>query len=513
MRLIKVFASLVFDLAMYLVNAGIATAASTPIIATTIIGSMRVNPLCTRPNVLFYYPRAVTDEKQLPEPEKIHLHETTYADDDEAAPAATCRARGNNRKNSRTVRRDRFPKMTKVAYLVDGLRTPFGRHGGALAGVRADDMAGHVVKGILARNSVPADAVDEVILGCANQAGEDNRNVARMAGLLAGLPISVPGVTVNRLCGSGLQAFNDAARLIMLGEADLVVAGGVEQMTRAPLVMPKAPKGFHRGNLTAFDTTLGWRMVNPIMEKMHGTLGLGLTAEEVANEYKVTRDQQDDLAFESQQRAAKAKEKGLFDAELLPIVVGKERKTGEEIVMSVDEHPRPEVTREKLGKLKPVFSTEGTVTAGNASGINDGAAAILVASEESVKKYNLTPLARYTISAVAGVPPSMMGIGPIPATQKALKMAGLKSSQITLAEINEAFAAQAVPCIQELGFDPASVNVNGGAIAIGHPLGASGARLVLTLAHEMRRRKEVQYGLASMCIGVGQGIATIIERC
>ncbi len=400
--------------------------------------------------------------------------------------------------------------MTNTAYLVDGLRTPFGRHGGALANVRADDMGAHVIAKLIERTGVPGEAIEDVIFGCANQAGEDNRNVGRMCALLAGLPVEVTGVTVNRLCGSGLQAFNDAARLILTGEADLIVAGGVEQMTRAPFVMPKPGAGYARGNQTLYDTMLGWRMVNPKMDAMHGTIGLGMTAERVAERYGVSREAQDALAAESQARAARAIGSGRFDREVVAIQTGIDRKTKEPIVCSVDEHPRA-VTVEKLAKLRPVFKADGTVTAGNASGLNDGACAMLVASEAAIKKYNLTPLARYVTSAVAGVEPNYMGIGPVPSSQKAFARAGLSAAQMGVSEVNEAFAAQAVPCIEQLELDPATVNVNGGAIALGHPLGASGARLVVTLAHEMSLGSH-KYGLASMCIGVGQGIATILEK-
>lgn len=401
--------------------------------------------------------------------------------------------------------------MTNAAYLVDGLRTPIGRLGGALCGVRADDLAAHVISQIVERTGVPGAELDDVIFGCANQAGEDNRNVARMGALLAGLPVEVAGVTVNRLCGSGLQAFNDAARLIMLGEAELIIAGGVEQMSRAPWVMPKTDKPYPRGNQTLFDTMLGWRMINKRMEEMHGTLGLGLTAERVAERYKVSREAQDQLAAQSQKRAADAMAAGRFDREIVAIQTGVDRKSKEAIIVSNDEHPRPGVDAAKLAKLRPVFDANGTVTAGNASGINDGACAMLVASEAAVKKYNLKPLARYVTSAVAGVEPNYMGLGPIPSSKKAFAKAGLSAKDMSLSEVNEAFAAQAVPCIEQLELDPETVNVNGGAIALGHPLGATGARLVVTLAHEMAARPG-RYGLASMCIGVGQGIATIIEK-
>ncbi len=402
--------------------------------------------------------------------------------------------------------------MSKAAYLIDGLRTPFGRHGGALSPVRADDMAAHVIKALVERTGVPRERIDDVIFGCANQAGEDNRNVARMAALLAGLPISVPGVTVNRLCGSGMQAFADAARLILCGEADLVVAGGVEQMSRSPWVMPKAGSAFQRGNVTVYDTTLGWRFINPKMDQAYGTLGMGNTAEVVARQCDVSRQAQDEFALASQLKAGRAMESGRFDAEVVPIQTGVHRKTKEPIVCSVDEHPRPDVTPAQLAKLRPVFEQDGTVTAGNASGLNDGACAMLVASERAVKELSLTPMARYVSFGVAGVEPNTMGLGPIPASAKALSRAGLRAADIDLSEINEAFAAQAIPCVDQIGLDPSTVNVNGGAIALGHPLGASGARLVITLMHELRLAEKSR-GLAAMCIGVGQGIASVIERC
>jgi 3-oxoadipyl-CoA thiolase len=401
--------------------------------------------------------------------------------------------------------------MGVAAYVCHGVRTPFGRHGGALASVRADDLLAHVVRALIDRAAIPPDRVDDVIIGCANQAGEDNRNVARMGLLLAGLPVSVPGVTVNRLCGSGMQAVADAARLIAAGEADLVVAGGVEQMTRAPWVMPKTDAAFARGPQTLYDTTLGWRMVNPRMEEMHGTLALGMTAEVVAERCGVTREQQDELAARSQRRAGAAMEAGRFQREIAPIEVGRDRKTGAATVFAVDEHPRPDTTVEKLAKLAPAFKKGGTVTAGNSSGLNDGACALLVASERAVAELGLAPLARYVSSAAAGVEVSAMGLGPIPASKKALARAGITAADVAVAEVNEAFAAQAIPCVREIGLDPETVNPNGGAIALGHPLGASGARLVLTLAHELALR-ERRYGLATMCIGVGQGIACVLER-
>jgi 3-oxoadipyl-CoA thiolase len=398
-----------------------------------------------------------------------------------------------------------------TAYLIDGLRTPFGRYRGGLSPVRADDLLAHVFRALVERTGIPADRIDDVIAGCANQAGEDNRNVGRMAALLAGLPVSVPGVTVNRLCGSGMQAFNDAARLIATGEAQLVIAGGVEQMTRAPFVMGKPADGYARGDQTMHDTTLGWRFVNPRMTELYDTLGMGQTAEKVAERHQVSREAQDRFALESQQRAGKAMASGRFDREVVPIQTGTDRKTGAPIMVEADEHPRPDVTAAQLAKLAPVFARQGTVTAGNASGINDGAAAMLVASEQAVAEFGLTPIARYVTSASAGVEPSYMGLGPIPASRLALSRAGLTPKEIDIAEINEAFAAQAIPCLDQIGLDPECVNVNGGAIAIGHPLGASGARLVITLMHELAHR-QARRGLASMCIGVGQGIATIIER-
>ena len=401
--------------------------------------------------------------------------------------------------------------MTRAAYIVDGIRSPFGRYGGGLAGVRADDLLAAVIKALVERTKIPADRIDDVIMGCANQAGEDNRNVARMALLLAGLPVSVPGATVNRLCGSGLQAITDAARAVMTGEADLVIAGGVEQMSRAPLVMAKPTEAFARGNQTIYDTTLGWRFVNPKMTEAHGTLAMGETAEKVAEKCNVSREAQDRFAITSQQRAGKALASGRMALETTPIVTGTDKKTGTPITFNVDEHPRPETTIEQLAKLKPAFSKTGTVTAGNASGLNDGAAAVLVASEQAIKELGLTPKARYVAGASAGVEPSYMGLGPIPASKKALARAGLTAQRMDLVELNEAFAAQALPCIEQLELDPERVNVNGGAIAWGHPLGASGARMLLTLMIELQQRS-VHHGLASMCIGVGQGIAVVIER-
>ncbi len=416
-----------------------------------------------------------------------------------------------------------WPRMssgssTRPAYIVDSVRTPIGRHGGALAAVRPDDLAAVVIAEIVRRTGVDPTAVDDVVFGCANQAGEDNRNVGRMAALLAGLPVAVPGVTVNRLCGSGLQAVIDAARAVATGEADIVIAGGVESMSRAPLVQAKASEAWARGNVTVYDSTLGWRFVNPRMEALHGTHALGETAELVAERHQVTREDQDAFALESQRRWAAAQAAGRFAAELVAVEVP--GRKGAKTSVTTDEHPRPETTAAELAALRPVFrKTGGTVTAGNSSGINDGAAALVIASEAGLGRLSgahATPLARIAGSAVAGVEPKHMGLGPIPATRKLLERAGLRAAELDVVELNEAFAAQALPCVRELGLNPARVNVNGGAIAIGHPLGCSGARLAGTLAHELARRGPLasgaRYGLASMCIGVGQGISLLLER-
>jgi 3-oxoadipyl-CoA thiolase len=376
--------------------------------------------------------------------------------------------------------------------------------------VRPDDLGALVIAELVRRTGADPASVDDVQFGCANQAGEDNRNVARMSALLAGLPPSVPGATVNRLCGSGLEAVIDGARAIAVGDAELIVAGGVESMSRAPLVMGKAREPYPRGDVTAYDSTLGWRFVNPRMEAMYGTHPLGETAELVAELYKVSREEQDAFALESQRRWAAAQAAGRFADELcaVELVV----KKGPAKRFEVDEHPRPATTAAELAALAPVFrKVGGTVTAGNSSGINDGAAALLLASEAGLKRLGQPPLARVVASAVAGVEPKHMGLGPIPATKKALARAGIAVRDLDLVELNEAFAAQALPCVRELGFDPETVNVNGGAIALGHPLGSSGARLVTTLVHELGRRRG-HFGLATMCIGVGQGIAAIFER-
>ncbi|MBA4159512.1 MAG: acetyl-CoA C-acyltransferase [Gemmatimonadetes bacterium] len=394
------------------------------------------------------------------------------------------------------------------ALILDACRTPFGRHGGALAEVRPDDLAAVVVRALVERSGVDPAAIDDVILGCGNQAGEDNRNVARMAVLLAGLPVSVPGQTVNRLCGSGLQAAITAAHAIRAGEGDAFIAGGVESMSRAPWVMLKPETGFSRGVPESADSLLGWRFVNPRMPREH-TVALGETAEIVGEDGNITREDQDSFALRSQQRAATAMREGWFDREIVPVEIPQRR--GGPRVVSEDEHPRPDTTLEALAKLKPAFRREGgTVTAGNSSGLNDGAAALLLASPAGAEKIRAKPIARVVSSAVVGVEPSRMGIGPVPAARKALERAGLQVSDIGLAELNEAFAAQSVACVRELGLDPEIVNVAGGAIALGHPLGASGARILTTLVYGMQRRG-VRYGLAAMCIGVGQGIAMIVE--
>jgi 3-oxoadipyl-CoA thiolase len=393
-------------------------------------------------------------------------------------------------------------------YIVDGVRTPMGRFAGALAPVRPDDLAAHVISALVQRNAAPVDQIDDVVWGAANQAGEDNRNVARMASLLAGLPVEVPGATVNRLCGSGLEAVNCGYREIRCEEAELIIAGGSESMTRAPFVLAKSEQAFGR-KAEIHDTSIGWRFVNPRMRALYGTHAMGETAEIVGREYGITRDEQDEFALESHQRAIRARDSGAFDDEIVPVTVP--QRKGEPTIVERDEPPRPDSSIEKLSRLAPAFAEEGSVTAGNSSGINDGAAALLLASEASVTEHGWRPQVKIVTSAVAGVEPRVMGIGPVHATRKALKRAGLSVEDIDLIELNEAFAAQSLACIEELGLDRAKVNVNGGAIALGHPLGCSGARILTTLIHEMERR-EVRYGLATMCIGVGQGIATIVER-
>ncbi|MBL8101272.1 MAG: thiolase family protein [Anaerolineales bacterium] len=397
------------------------------------------------------------------------------------------------------------------AVIIDAVRTPIGALGGILSSVRPDDMAAHVIRAILERNHFDPALVEEVFLGCANQAGEDNRNVARMATLLSGLPLQVGGVTVNRLCASGLNAVNMAARAIKSGEGDVYIAGGVESMSRAPYSLPKAEAGFSFGNLTAYDTALGWRYPNPKMKEMYGTESMGETAENIAAERPhITREKQDEFSVRSHQHAIAAIDSGRFKQEIVSISIP--QKKGEPKIVDTDERPRRDTTMESLARLKPAFKKDGgTVTAGNSSGLNDGASALLIMSEEKARALNLKPLARIVTSASAGVPPRVMGYGPIPATKKALERAGLKIKDIGLVEINEAFAVQSLAVVEDLELDPEIVNVNGGAIAIGHPLGCSGARLVTTLVHEMKIRGNVKYGIATLCVGVGQGEATIIE--
>jgi 3-oxoadipyl-CoA thiolase len=398
----------------------------------------------------------------------------------------------------------------REVFIVDAVRTPIGRHGGALAEVRPDDLGAIVIKELIARTKADPAGIDDVLMGCANQAGEDNRNVARMSALLAGLPVTVPGGTVNRLCGSGLMAVADGARAVACGDAELLVAGGVESMSRAPWVMPKPRDGFPRGDVTVHDSTLGWRFVNPRMQALNHTDPLGETAEKVADKYRITREAQDAFALGSQQKYAAALAAGKLAAELVAVEIPSRK--GPPRRVEADEHPRPSTTLADLAALAPAFrKSGGTVTAGNSSGINDGAAAVLLASAEGLRRLGRAPLARVVASAVAGVEPSLMGLGPIPATRKALARAGLEAGAIDLVELNEAFAAQALPCISELELPAERVNVNGGAIAIGHPLGCSGARLITTLVHELARRG-ARRGLATMCIGVGQGITLVVER-
>jgi 3-oxoadipyl-CoA thiolase len=396
----------------------------------------------------------------------------------------------------------------RPVYIVDIVRTPIGKFGGTLATVRPDDLAAHAIRELLKRNlSVDVKMIEDVIFGAANQAGEDNRNVARMALLLAGLPVEVGGVTVNRLCASGLQAIMQAAQGIMTGNGDVYIAGGVESMSRAPFVMAKAEEPFARKQ-EVFDTTMGWRFINSKLSKLYHPYSMGETAENVAAKWKITREDQDAFAYQSQTRYQQAYTQGKFKDEIVAVPVPKSKD--EFFLFEKDEHPRA-TTLEKLATLKAAFQENGTVTAGNSSGINDGAAACLLVTEDILKQYNLTPLARIVSIAVAGVDPAYMGIGPVPATQKALKRAGLKLSDIGLTELNEAFAAQSIACIRDLDLDPETVNVNGGAIALGHPLGCSGVRISATLLHEMKRRN-VKYGLATMCIGVGQGAAVVFEK-
>jgi 3-oxoadipyl-CoA thiolase len=397
----------------------------------------------------------------------------------------------------------------REAWIIDAVRTPIGRYGGALASVRPDDLAAIVIRAVVERTGLDAAVVEDVILGCANQAGEDNRNVARMAALLAGLPVEVAGQTVNRLCGSGLQAVNTAAHAIGAGDGDAFIAGGVESMTRAPYVLLKPEAAYDRGARTMEDTTLGWRFVNPAMQAAYPPISLGETAECVADQWTVSRERQDAFAAESQRRVGAAIEAGRFAGQLVAVRVP--GRKGVVTVVDRDEHPRPGTTAEALASLKPAFRSGGTVTAGNSSGINDGAAAVLLVEADRARALGLRPMARVVATAVAGVHPDVMGIGPVPAVRKALARAGIEVADLDVVEINEAFASQSVACMDELGLDPARVNPNGGAIALGHPLGASGARLLTMLVHELARTGG-RYGLATMCIGVGQGIATVVER-
>jgi 3-oxoadipyl-CoA thiolase len=404
-------------------------------------------------------------------------------------------------------------RALREAWIVEAVRTPVGRYGGALAMVRPDDLAAIAIRAVVDRSGVDAALIEDVILGCANQAGEDNRNVARMSALLAGLPVEVAGQTVNRLCGSGLQAINTAAHAIGADDGDVFVAGGVESMTRAPYVMAKAEAAWDRGPRELQDTTLGWRFLNPKLAAMHYPYSMGETAENVVERYgdrlDVSRERQDAFALRSHERAVAAIESGRFDDQIVPVEVP--QRKGDAIVVSRDEHPRADTSIDALAKLRPAFREGGSVTAGNSSGINDGAAAVLVVDAERARELGLKPMARIVSTAVAGVDPAVMGVGPVPATRKALARAGLSVADLDLIELNEAFASQSVVCMDELGLDPEKVNVNGGAIALGHPLGASGARLMTMLVHELHRTSG-RYGLATMCIGVGQGIATIVER-
>ena len=393
--------------------------------------------------------------------------------------------------------------------MLDAVRTPIGRYGGVLANARPDDLAAHVVHAAVERNGLPEEAIADVYMGCTNQAGEDNRNVARMAALLAGLPVDVPGVTVNRLCASGLEAVNQAGRVLRLGDADLLLAGGVESMSRAPLAMPKPDRSFPRGNQVVFDTTIGWRFTNPRMAETYSVESMGETAENVAERYGIGRDDQDSFALESHRRAIMAAESGRFDDEIVPVPAP--RPKGDPLMAHADEGPRPDSTLEKLAALRPAFREGGTITAGNSSGLNDGAACLVLASEQRAQALGIEPVARIVSTGVAGVDPAYMGIGPVPATRKALDRAGLEIGDIDLVELNEAFAAQVLACMGELEIPHEKLNVNGGAIALGHPLGCSGARILTTLIWEMRRRG-ARLGLATMCVGVGQGVATVVEN-
>ncbi|MGE7773749.1 acetyl-CoA C-acyltransferase [Chitinophaga sp. NPDC101104] len=397
----------------------------------------------------------------------------------------------------------------QTAYIVDAVRSPIGRYGGALSTIRPDDLLALMLKSLLTRNpSVDPASVEDVIAGATNQAGEDNRDVARMAVLLAGMPVSVAGNTVNRLCASGLQAIMDAARAIMVGEGDVYMAGGVESMTRAPLVMPKADGAFSR-KTEIYDSTIGWRFTNKKLADVYYPFSMGETAENVAREWKISREDQDRFAFESQSKYKQAHLNGIWQDEIIPVEITPNKE--DKVVFSKDEHPR-ETSLDKLAGLRPAFAKDGTVTAGNSSGINDGASAVLIVSEAALKRFNLTPIAMVRGMAVAGVDPAIMGVGPVPSTVKALKRSGIRASDLDVIELNEAFASQALACIRELKLDPSKINFNGGSIAIGHPLGCSGARITTTLMHEMKRRAGMKYGLATMCVGVGQGAAIVYEK-
>ncbi len=397
--------------------------------------------------------------------------------------------------------------------IIDAVRTPVGNLGGTLARIRPDDLAAHILRSVIARNDIDPALIEEVYLGCANQAGEDNRNVARMATLLAGFPVDVPALTINRLCASGLAAINTAARAIRCGDGDIYIAGGVESMSRAPYVFGKAESGFPTGNLTVYDTSIGWRFPNPDLAAAYGVDVMGITAENLAEQYQISREAQDQFALNSHQKAVYATDNGIFTDEIAPVSIP--QRKGDAVLVSLDEHPRRDTTLEKLAALKSAFRSNGSVTAGNSSSLNDGAAALLLMSASRAKQLGLKPLARWVSSASAGVPPRIMGIGPVPATHKALQRAGLTVADLELIELNEAFAAQSLAVIQELDLNQDIINVNGGAIALGHPLGCSGARIATTLLHEMKRRavagNPIKYGLATLCVGVGQGEATLLE--
>ena len=395
------------------------------------------------------------------------------------------------------------------AFIIDAVRTPVGKYGGILRDIRPDDMSAHVIRTLISRTRIPAEGVDDVMWGCANQAGEDNRNVGRMGLLLAGFPFSVPGTTINRLCGSSLDAIHQATRAIWSEDAEIIIAGGVESMSRAPYAVPKN-QYFGYGNLTAYDTALGWRFSNERMKGIIPLESMGETAENIAERYRISREEQDKFAFQSHMKAVAAQKGGKFHDEIVPVEIPG-GKRGETSIVSDDEGPRADTSIEKLGKLQPVFRKNGTVTAGNSSSLNDGAAGIVLMSERKMQSLSMAPMARIISTGVAGVDPRIMGIGPVPATEKALKKAGLKISDLGLIELNEAFAVQSLAVIRDLGLDQEKLNVNGGAIALGHPLGCSGARIMATLVHEMKRRK-VRYGLATMCVGVGQGISAIVEN-